>query len=317
MSKRVLITGASGMVGHYLVDKCMERGYEVRATDLHYNSVFDKHKPMFRFEFQEADLRNFEECKKVVTDIDVVFHVAGIKGSPKRAMEQPNDFFTPLLQFNTNMMEAARLEGVDWYVYTSSNGVYAPADRMREDDVWKSFPSEKDKFAGWAKRIGELQADCYKVHYGLENISIVRPANIYGRGDNFGEDSMVIPSIIKRTCEGENPLVCWGDGTPVRDFIHASDVVDGILLSYDKKITEPINLGCGDGVSIKELVETIVEVYGNEVSIEWDKSKPNGDPIRLMNTERANNYGFFPKVELRDGIREVMEYYNEIYSISK
>ena len=128
MSKRVLITGASGMVGHYLVDKCMERGYEVRATDLHYNSVFDKHKPMFRFEFQEADLRNFKECKKVVDGVDIVFHVAGVKGSPKRAIEQPNDFFTPLLQFNTNMMEAARLEEVEWYVYSSSNGVYSPAD---------------------------------------------------------------------------------------------------------------------------------------------------------------------------------------------
>ena len=96
-------------------------------------------------------------------------------------------------------------------------------------------------------------------------------------------------------------------------------MIGGPFIKYfsQKKITEPINLGCGDGVSIKELVETIVEVYGNEVSIEWDKSKPNGDPIRLMNTERANNYGFFPKVELRDGIREVMNYYDEIYSISK
>jgi len=311
MSKKVLITGASGMVGHYLVQKCLDRGYEVRATDLRYNKVFDKN--IFKFEFVESDLRNFEECKKVVKDIDVVFHVAGIKGSPKRAMEQPNDFFTPLLQFNTNMMEAARLEEVEWYVYTSTNGVYAPADRMREDDVWKSFPSENDKFAGWAKRIGELQAECYKVHYGLENISIVRPANIYGKGDNFGDGSMVIPSIIKRICDGENPLVCWGDGTPTRDFIHASDIADGILLCYDKKITEPINLGSGNGFTIKELVETISDVYGKDVTIEWDEDKPNGDPVRLMDTTRAKSYGFHPTVSLRDGIKEVMDYYNEKY----
>jgi GDP-L-fucose synthase len=198
---KVLITGASGMVGHYLVQKCMYRGYNVRATDLRYNEIFDKY---FEdtFEFVKTDLRNFEKCKEVVKDIDVVFHVAGVKGSPKRAMEQPNDYFTPLLQFNTNMMEAARLEEVEWYVYTSTNGVYAPADRMREDDVWKSFPSDNDKFAGWAKRIGELQAECYKVHYGFENISIVRPANIYGRGDNFGKDSMVIPSHILFMIDG-------------------------------------------------------------------------------------------------------------------
>jgi GDP-L-fucose synthase len=313
MSKKVLITGAVGMVGHYLVKKCVDRGYFVRATDIRDNDVFanicEGHQK--QFEFVKADLRNFSESKEVVKDMDVVFHVAGVKGSPKRAMEQPNDYFTPILQFNTNMMEAARLEEVEWYVYTSTNGVYAPADRMREDDVWKSFPSDNDKFAGWAKRIGELQAECYKVHYGLENISIVRPANIYGRGDNFGKDSMVIPSIIKRICDGENPLVCWGDGTPTRDFIHASDIADGMLLCYDKKITEPINLGSGKGFTIKELVETIAQVYGKDVPIEWDSTKPNGDPIRLMDTTRANGYGFYTKVKLRDGIKEVMEYYNE------
>lgn len=308
---RVLITGASGMVGHYLVEKCIEREYSVVATDIRYNDVFDKYNDLFRFEFKQADLTNFEKCKEVVKDIDVVFHVAGVKGSPKRAMEQPNDFFTPLLQFNTNMMEAARLEEVEWYVYTSTNGVYAPADRMREDDVWKSFPSDNDKFAGWAKRIGELQAECYKVHYGLENISIVRPANIYGKGDNFGEGSMVIPSIIKRVCDGEDPLVCWGDGSPVRDFIHASDVADGILLSYDNKITEPINLGSGEGNSIRQLVEAILFTYGKDVSVVWDSTKPNGDPIRLMDTTRATSYGFSPKITLHEGIKEIMEYYKE------
>ena len=305
---RVLITGASGMVGHYLVEKCIEREYSVVATDIRYNDVFDKYKDLFKFEFKKANLTDFEKCKEVVKDIDVVFHVAGIKGSPKRAMEQPNDFFTPLLQFNTNMMEAARLEEVEWYVYTSTNGVYAPADRMREDDVWKSFPSDNDKFAGWAKRIGELQAECYKVHYGLENISIVRPANIYGKGDNFGEGSMVIPSIVKRVCDGEDPLVCWGDGSPVRDFIHASDVADGILVSYDNKITEPINLGSGEGNSIRQLVETILFTYGKDVSVVWDSTKPNGDPIRLMDTTRATNYGFSPKITLHEGIKEIMEY---------
>ncbi len=308
---RVLITGASGMVGHYLVEKCIEREYSVVATDIRYNAVFDKYEDSFRIEFKEADLTNFEKCKAVVKDIDVVLHGAGVKGSPKRAMEQPNDFFTPLLQFNTNMMEAARLEEVEWYVYTSTNGVYAPADRMREDDVWKTFPSDNDKFAGWAKRIGELQAECYKVHYGLENISIVRPANIYGKGDNFGEGSMVIPSIVKRVCDGEDPLVCWGDGSPIRDFIHASDVADGILLSYDNKITEPINLGSGEGNSIRQLVEAILFTYGKDVSVVWDSTKPNGDPIRLMDTTRATSYGFSPKITLHEGIKEIMEYYKE------
>ena len=103
----------------------------------------------------------------------------------------------------------------------------------------------------------------------------------------------------------------WGDGTPIRDFIHASDVADGILLCYDNKITEPINLGCGEGISIKELVETIVKVHGENVDIVWDTNKPNGDKIRLMDMTRAKSYGFETKISLEDGIRELMDYYRE------
>ena len=314
MDKRVLVTGAVGMIGQYLVRKCIERGYFVRATDIRedeiYENVCDEHKK--QFEFVQADLRNFSECKEVVKDIDVVFQVAGVKGSTQRASQEPNDYFTPMLQFNTNMAEAARLEEVEWYVYTSSVGVYSPADYFVEDYVWKTFPSPNDKFAGWVKRLGELQGECYKVHYGLDNFSIVRPANVYGRGDNFEDGkAMVVPSIVKRICDGESPLVSWGDGTPIRDFIHASDVADGILLCYDNKITEPINLGCGEGISIKELVETIVKVHGENVDIVWDTNKPNGDKIRLMDMTRAKSYGFETKISLEDGIRELMDYYRE------
>ena len=314
MDKRVLVTGAVGMIGQYLVRKCIERGYFVRATDIRkdkiYENVCDEHKK--QFEFVQADLRNFSECKEVVKDIDIVFQVAGVKGSTQRASQEPNDYFTPMLQFNTNMAEAARLEKVEWYVYTSSVGVYSPADYFVEDDVWKTFPSPNDKFAGWVKRLGELQGECYKVHYGLDNFSIVRPANVYGRGDNFEDGkAMVVPSIVKRICDGESPLVSWGDGTPIRDFIHASDVADGILLCYDNKITEPINLGCGEGISIKELVETIVKVHGENVDIVWDTDKPNGDKIRLMDMTRAKSYGFETKISLEDGIRELMDYYRE------
>ena len=196
-------------------------------------------------------------------------------------------------------------------MYTSSVGVYSPAEYFFEDDVWKTFPSPNDRFAGWAKRIGELQGDCYKVHYGLDNFSIVRPANVYGKGDDFSENGMVIPQLVKRI-HTENPFVCWGDGSPIRDFIHADDVADGILLCYEKKITEPINLGSGKGVSIKELVDTLVEIYGGEVDVQWDKTKPNGDKIRLMDMTRANKHGFYPKTDLRTGLKEVVDYYESI-----
>ena len=308
----VLITGASGMIGKYLVDMCLEKGYYVRGTDIRYDDRYDTYSE--NFEFYQADLRDFDDCKNVVVDMNVVFHVAGVKGSPKRAMEQPNDYFTPMLQFNTNMAEASRLQGVDWYVYTSSVGVYSPADYFFEDDVWKTFPSQNDKYAGWVKRLGELQLECFEKHYGLKNYSIVRPANVYGRYDDFSENGMVIPQLIKRI-HNENPLICWGDGTPIRDFIHAEDVARGILMSYEKKITEPINLGSGTGVSIKELVETLSLIYqekhSTNVEVLWDTTKPNGDEIRLMDMTRANSYGFYPKITLSEGISDVIDYIGE------
>ena len=229
-------------------------------------------------------------------------------------MEQPADYFVPMLQFNTNMMEAARLEDVEWYVYTSTVGVYQPAEVFYEDDVWKTFPSEKDKYAGWAKRLGELQAEVYSVSFDWNKASVVRPANIYGRHDNFGPESTVIASLIKRLFgEKEHPLICWGDGSPIRDFIYAGDVADGIIKAYEQKLTQPINLGSGTGVTIRELAETLVdiyeEMYDKKVGIEWDSTKPNGDAKRLMSTERAESFGVIQQVSLREGLKETIDYY--------
>ena len=307
---KILITGASGMVGKHLVDMCLEKGYYVRGTDIRLDDRYLEEKYWGdNFDFFQADLRNFDRCKILVDDIDVVFHVAGVKGSPKRAAEQPNDYFTPMLQFNTNMAEASRLEGVDWYVYTSTVGVYQPAEVFKEDDVWTTYPSENDKYAGWVKRLGELQLDCFETHYGLKNYSIVRPANIYGEYDEFGEESTVIASLVKKGYN-DKLLSVWGDGTPIRDFIHAEDVARGILMSYENQITEPINLGSGDGVRIKDIASIVATHYGKE--IEYDITKPNGDNKRLMDMTRANSYGFYPEVDLETGIKRVIKYYESL-----
>ena len=304
---KILITGASGMVGKHLVDMCLDKGYYVRGTDIRYDDRYNIYAK--DFEFYQADLRDFDDCKNVVAGMDVVFHVAGVKGSPKRAAEQPNDYFTPMLQMNTNMAEAARLQGVDWYVYTSTVGVYQPAEVFKEDDVWTTYPSENDKYAGWVKRLGELQLDCFETHYGLKNYSIVRPANIYGEYDEFGEESTVIASLVKKGYN-DKLLSVWGDGTPIRDFIHAEDVARGILMSYENKITEPINLGSGDGVRIKDIASIVATHYGKE--IEYDTTKPNGDNKRLMDMTRANSYGFYPEVDLETGIKRVIKYYESL-----
>ena len=307
---KILITGASGMVGKHLVDMCLDKGYYVRGIDIRLDDRYLEEKYWGdNFDFFQADLRDFDRCKILVDDIDVVFHVAGVKGSPKRAAEQPNDYFTPMLQMNTNIAEASRLEGVDWYVYTSTVGVYQPAEVFKEDDVWKTYPSENDKYAGWVKRLGELQLDCFETHYGLKNYSIVRPANIYGEYDEFGEESTVIASLVKKGYH-DDLLSVWGDGTPIRDFIHAEDVARGILMSYENQITEPINLGSGDGVRIKDIASIVATHYGKE--IEYDTTKPNGDNKRLMDMTRANSYGFYPEVDLETGIKRVIKYYESL-----
>ena len=270
---KILITGASGMVGKHLVDMCLEKGYFVKGTDIRYDERYSEEKYWGEnFDFQHGNLNNYQRCLELVDDVDVVFHVAGVKGSPKRAAEQPNDYFTPMLQMNTNMAEAARIGAVEWYVYTSTIGVYQPAKVFKEDDVWKTFPSENDKYAGWVKRLGELQLDCFETHYGLKNYSIVRPANIYGEYDNFGEESTVIASLVKKGYN-DKLLSVWGDGTPIRDFIHAEDVARGILMSYENKITEPINLGSGDGVRIKDIAKYRGNTLRKRNRIRYNKTK--------------------------------------------
>lgn len=295
--KKVLVTGGTGLIGRPLVQMLVEAGALVMSVSL------DSGEGHLR-----ADLREFSNCEKVCKDQDIVFQLAGIKGSPVATKTKPASFFVPTLQFSTNMMEAARRADVSWYLNTSSVGVYGPAEIFHEDDAWEGKPSTHDKFAGWAKRIGEMQAEAYSIEYGWDRVTTVRPANVYGAWDSFSDESaMVIPSLIKRVVNGESPLKAWGNGSPIRDFIHAKDVARGMMLMVEQKVTQPVNLGSGVGVTIKELAETIAKVAG--VEVEWNISKPNGDAKRLMDTKRAESYGFKPEISLKDGIMDTMAWY--------
>lgn len=305
--KKVLVTGGTGLVGKQLVDLLIKAG-----ADLTVVSLDDPSRAPKGVKFVRADLREFSNCVGACEGQEIVFHLAGVKGSPAMTAKQPASFFVPTITFNTNMMEAARRAGVKRFLYTSSNGAYAPAEVFHEDDMWKAPPSENDKFAGWAKRMGELQAEAYNIEYGWDKISIVRPANIYGPFDNFDpKTAMVIPSLIKRALDGENPLTVWGDGTPIRDFIFSRDVARGMLLAVEKGINQPINLGSGTGVSIKQLAEAVAKaVPGGPVPIVWDSSKPKGDAKRVLDTTRAKKLlGFTPEVSLAEGIRQTIEWY--------
>lgn len=304
-NKKILVTGGTGLIGTPLVEMLIGLGAKVRIVSLDDPSYAHPHA-----EFIRADLTRFENCLRACEGMDYVFHLAGIKGSPAMTSKKPASFFVPTILFNTNMMEAARHCSVERYLFTSTIGVYSPAEVFREDDVWKTFPSENDKFAGWAKRMGELQAEAYKIEYDWDKIAIVRPANVYGLYDNFDSDSaMVIPSLIKRALGGENPLVVWGDGSQIRDFIHAKDVARGMLIAFESCPGYPINLGSGIGCSIKEVVEIIVNNLGTKPKVIWDNSKPSGDKKRLMDISRARSLGWKPEVSLKEGIKDVMNWY--------
>ena len=305
--KKILITGGTGLIGRPLVEMLVEAGAKIVVV-----SLDDPSRAPKGVKFIRADLREFSNCMNVCKDMDIVFHLAGIKGSPAMTAKQPASFFIPTISFNTNMMEAARRSGVKHYLYTSTIGVYAPAEVFYEDDVWKSFPSVNDRFAGWAKRMGELQAEAYKIEYGWDKIAIVRPANVYGPYDNFDPGTaMVIPSLIKRALDGENPLVVWGDGSPIRDFIYSKDVARGMMMAIEKGVNVPVNLGSGKGVTIKEIAETIASFAPHgPVKIVWDKDKPKGDAKRLMDMKRAKKLlGFKPLTSLEQGIRETVDWY--------
>ena len=305
--KKVLVTGGTGLIGIPLVNMLIERSAHVRIA-----SLDDSSRAHPEAEFMQVNLMEFENCMKVCQGMDIVFHLAGIKGSPAMTSKKPASFFVPTITFNTNMMEAARRHSVGKYLFTSTIGVYAPAEIFHEDDVWKTFPSKNDKFAGWAKRMGELQAEAYRTEYGWDDIYIVRPANVYGPYDNFDpQNAMVIPSLIKRLLDGENPFTVWGDGSAIRDFIHAEDVARGMLLAMEKGFSRPLNLGSGLGVSIRKIVEIMVNNIPTKPEVVWDTSKPSGDKKRLMDMSRAAEIGFTPMVSIEDGIKSVIEWYRE------
>ena len=302
--KKVLITGGGGMIGRSLINQLIDKECKIYVADLTTPTDLPE-----GVEHLQVDLRFFDNCMDICKGMNYVFHLAGVKGSPQMAKDQPVDFMVPMLQFNTNMIQAAFEAKVDWFLYTSSVGVYSPADVFFEDTVWSTFPSPNDKYAGWAKRMGELQTETYKIQYGFDRFSIVRPANVFGSYDNFNPaNAMVIPSLIRKAQENE-VLEVWGDGTPIRDFIYAEDVAKGMIFAVQNKITKPINLGSGIGYTIKEVVDLVVKHSGKDLEVKWLSDKPNGDQKRLFDMSTAKSYGWEIEIGLEDGIKKTTSWF--------
>ncbi|MCA9421785.1 MAG: NAD(P)-dependent oxidoreductase [Nitrospira sp.] len=303
--KSVLVTGGSGLIGRQIVSRLLQAGATVRNVSLDENHVED------RVEYVKGDLCDFEFCKRMVKDMDCVFHVAGIKGSIEVTKTKPASFFVPLLMMNTNMLEACRLNKVDRVVYTSSIGAYPSAEIFKEQDGEDEGPP-MDMFPGWAKRMAELQIRAYQIQFGLKHYAVVRPCNVYGPWDNFDPtNAMVIPTLMRRIFAKEDPVVIWGDGTAVRDFAYSGDVADGVILAlYHGTGGRYVNLGSGVGYTIKELVQALQSIV--PFRAQFDSAKPSGFSRRVMDISLAKNLlGYNPQMSLQEGLQHTWEWYVE------
>ena len=307
-SKTILVTGCSGLVGTHIVNQLIDRGYLVIGVDLKEPIV----KQTKNFKFHNVDLRDVKEVSTLFDwyDFDGCINSFGIKGTPKTAKENPVDFLEPSIKGNFNIIENCFRKKI-WLVFMSSVGVYESAPEFIEDTVWKTLPSEHDWYPSWSKRVPELYLESYKVQYDWKDWTIVRPANIFGEYDNFGEGSMALPSNIKKIFESEGEITAWGDGTPTRDFIYAGDVASATIKCLEDKLHITSNLGSGEEISIKRMIETIIGVSGKDVKVNWDTTKPNGEPRRRMNTTIQEKYGLLPQTGFQEGVRRTYNYFKE------
>ncbi|CAB1064584.1 UDP-glucose 4-epimerase (EC [Olavius sp. associated proteobacterium Delta 1] len=303
--KNVVVTGGTGLIGRQVVKLLCDGGASVRIISLD-NLNVDK-----RAEHVLGDLTDFQLCKKLTKDMDYMFHMAGIKGSIEVTKSKPASFFIPMIMFNTNVLEACRLNNVEKVVYTSSIGAYASAEIFREQENLEGPPM--DMFPGWAKRMAELQIQSYKIQYYLDNYAVVRPCNVFGPGDNFDpENAMVIATLMQRILNKEDPVMVWGDGSAVRDFGYSRDVAEGTILAlhHGTKGHPFVNLASGHGYSIKELVETLHEFL--DFNYEFDISKPSGFPKRVMDISLAKEViDYNPTTSLLEGLKETWEWFIE------
>ena len=300
---QVLVTGGTGMIGRQVVDLLCAAGARVRTVSL------DRLVLRPEVAHESGDLTDLRFCEQVTRGLDVVLHVAGVKGTPRTSSSMVASHFVPTLMLTTNVLEACRRNGVPRVLFTSSIGAYESGAVQVEGDpgVYSGPPMD---FAGWAKRMGELQVLAYQRQYGLNSYSIVRPANVYGPGDDFDpETAMVVGSLIGRIAAGEDPVVVWGDGSAVRDFVYSRDVAEGMLLAvYHGTGPRYVNLGAGRGYSVRDLVETLAQIVPFHYC--FDASKPAGYPRRVMDIALARKLIHYqPTTSLRDGLAATWDWF--------
>ncbi len=302
--KKILLTGGAGFLGSFVVEKLLER-------DIPKENIFIPRSAEF-------DLRKWENCQKVVNGQDIVIHLAAKVGGIGYNMEHPGELFYDNLMMGSQIIEAARQAKVEKFVAIGTICAYPKFTQVpfKEDDLWNGYPEETNAPYGLAKKMMLVQAQAYRKQYGFNAIYLL-PVNLYGPRDNFNpESSHVIPALIKKVADAQsntsnNFITVWGTGKATREFLYVEDAAEGIILATEKyNKPDPVNLGSGMEISIKDLTELICKLMNFRGEIRWDSSKPDGQPRRCLDISRAEKeFGFKAKTDFKNGLKKTIEWY--------
>ena len=301
--KRICVTGGAGFLGTHLIANLRQRGA----------------KEIFIPKIEDYDLVDRDAIARLLADSnpDVIIHLAAHVGGIGANREHPAEFFYDNLMMGVQLMHQAYERGVEKFIAIGTVCAYPKftPTPFKEDDLWIGYPEETNAPYGLAKKMLLVQSQAYRDQYGYNSIFLL-PVNLYGPGDNFNpRSSHVIPALIRKCVEAkensEDHIVVWGDGSPTREFIYVKDAAQGIALAAERyNESEPVNIGSGFEISIKDLVEKIAKMTGFEGELVWDTSKPNGQPRRALDVSRAREkFGFEAKTDFNEGLQNTIDWY--------
>ncbi len=302
-NKRITITGGKGFLGKHLIKAFRNRGHEnISIADLPDYNLVDL-----------VDVRRlYEETRP-----DIVVHLAAKVGGIGFNRENPGSLFYDNIMMGVQLIHEGYLRKIDKFVALGTICAYPKFTPVpfREDDLWNGYPEETNAPYGLAKKMMLVQSQAYRQQYGFNSIFLL-PVNLYGPGDNFDpRSSHVIPALIKKCVDakirGENEIIVWGSGQATREFFYVEDAAEAIVLATERyNKSEPVNIGAGFEISIRDLVELIAELTGFKGSITWDATQPDGQPRRMLDTTKAfQEIGFRAATNFRDGLRETISWY--------
>jgi GDP-L-fucose synthase len=303
--KRILVTGGAGFLGRQVVDQLTLAGA--------------KHEKIRVVRSKDCDLRSLENCQRAVEQQDIIIHLAAHVGGIGLNREKPAELFYDNLMMGAQLIHAAYQAGVEKFVCVGTICAYPNFTPVpfKEDDLWNGYPEVTNAPYGIAKKALLVQLQAYRQQYGFNGIYLL-PVNLYGPEDNFDpRSSHVIPALIRKVHEaqqkGETKISVWGDGSPTREFLYSTDAARGIVMgSQFYNDPEPVNLGTNYEISIRDLITLICELMDFDCEIVWETDKPNGQPRRCLDTERAKQaFGFTAQVDFKQGLKNTIDWYRQ------